>query len=186
MLNVRDSTTSDFKSRFSCLINGSLHDTERKTRSLDRLGILLSNVRSLCNKMDVLHLLIRIRIFSLSFLCVLTESWLCESTRQTPPCNCPAPTYRDQKLSHKTQDGGICFDMYQGWCNVVKVILQTCSPDLESFCINWRLLVSLHIGCCLHLLCKPNGHKVYSPTGQPNIRSVERLNPDSPSCPRGL
>lgn len=40
-----------------------------------------------------------------------------------------------------------------GWCDDVTVILQLCSPDLESFFINFNLstpLVSLRSGWCLH------------------------------------
>ncbi len=34
--------------------------------------------------------------------------------------------------------GGICFYTNSGWCNDVSVIQQQCSPDLESFFINWK------------------------------------------------
>ena len=44
----------------------------------------------------------------------------------------------DTELSGKTKGGGICFYANSGWCRDVTVILQHCSPDLETFIINCR------------------------------------------------
>ena len=104
ILNIRDSTPSDLCPNFlaspvdllDLIIQGLEHTVRRRQRG-KRAGalvrfrkrgvrsplpsILLSNVRSLCNKIDELRLLIRTnRDFSLSSVLCFTESWLTEST----------------------------------------------------------------------------------------------------------
>ena len=165
ILNIRDSTPSDLCPNFlaspvdllDLLIQGLGHTVRRRQRG-KRAGalvrfrkrgvrsplpsILLSNVRSLCNKIDELRLLIRTnRDFSLSSVLCFTESWLTEST---PDSAAQLTGFqllradRDPILSGKSKGGGICFYINQCWCNDVKVILQSCSPDLESFFITCR------------------------------------------------
>ena len=104
LLNIRDSTPSDLCYNFLAssvdlpdLPIQVLGHTVRGRRRGKRAGalvrfrkrgvrsplprILLSNVRSLCNKMDELCLLIRTnRDFPLSPVLCFTESWLTEST----------------------------------------------------------------------------------------------------------
>ena len=70
-----------------------------------------------------------------------TESWLTEST---PDSAAQLTGFqllradRDPTLSGKSKGGGICFYIKQCWCSDVKVILQSCSPDLESFFITCK------------------------------------------------
>ena len=99
-------------------------------------GIILSDVRSLINKMDELQLLLgRNRDFSSS------QTWLCGlisgSALQLAGFQLHRAD-RDTELSGKAKGGGICFYINSGWCNDMTVIQQHCSPDLESFIINCK------------------------------------------------
>lgn len=170
LLSIRDTTPSDLCPNFiassvdlvDLLIKGAVvlgHAVRlRRRRRGKRAGalvrfrerglrsplpsILLSNVRSLCNKMDELRLLIRTnRDFSLTSVLCFTESWLTEATPDSAAQMTGFQLLRadrDPILSHKAKGGGICFYINQGWCSDVKVILQSCSPDLETFFITCR------------------------------------------------
>ena len=105
-------------------------------------GIFLSNVRSLSNKLDELQLLgWKNRDFHSSSVLCFTETWLSElipdSALQLAGFKLLRAD-RDSLLSGKTKGGGICFFINSGWCEDVTVILQHCSPDLESFFINCK------------------------------------------------
>ena len=105
-------------------------------------GLFLSNVRSLCNKMDELQLLMgKNRDFSSSSVLCFTETWLCgsipDSALQLAGFHLLRAD-RDAQLSGKSKGGGICFFTNSGWCNDVTVILQHCSPHLETFIINCK------------------------------------------------
>ena len=110
--------------------------------------LFLSNVRSLCNEMDELQLLMRKnRDFSSSSVLCFTESWLSGSI---PDSALQLAGFqllradRDAQLSGKTKGGGSCFFINSGWCNDVTVILQHCSPHLETFIINCKPFYSPH------------------------------------------
>ena len=90
---------------------------------------------------------------------------------------------RDAQLSGKSKGGGICFFTNSGWCNDVTVILQHCSPHLETFIINCKPFYSPREFASFILV------GVYIPP-QVNVQeaqclladqilSVEQTNPDS-------
>jgi len=109
-------------------------------------GIFLSNVRSLCNKLDELQLLIRKnRDFSSSSVLRFTGTWLCGSIPHSALQLAGFQLFRadrDTELSGKMKGGGICFYTNSGWCNGVTVILQHCSPVLETSIFNFKPLYS--------------------------------------------
>ena len=105
-------------------------------------GIILSNMRSLSNKLDELQLLLgKNRDFSSSAVLCFTETWLCglipDSALQLAGFQLHRVD-RDTELSGKAKGGGICFYINGGWCNDVTVIQKHCSPDLESFIITFK------------------------------------------------
>ena len=90
---------------------------------------------------------------------------------------------RDTELSGKTKGGGLCFYINSGWCNDVTVILQHCSPDLESFFINCKPFYSprefvsfILVG--VYMQPRANVQEAQR-TLADQILSVERTNPDS-------
>ena len=98
-------------------------------------SFFLSNVRSLCNKMDELQqLMVKNIDFLSSLVLCLMETWLCDlipdATLQLPGFQLVTAD-RDTALSGKTKGGGICFYINSGWCVDVTVILQHCSLALE-------------------------------------------------------
>ncbi|KAK3561055.1 hypothetical protein QTP86_026387, partial [Hemibagrus guttatus] len=112
-------------------------------------GIFLSNVRSLCNKMDELTLQMnKNRDFPTSCVLCFTETWLCDlipdSALQLGGFNLYRAD-RHTELSGKTKGGGICFYINNSWCNDVKVLSQLCSPDLEAFIINCKPFYSANL-----------------------------------------
>ncbi|KAK3531919.1 hypothetical protein QTP70_034420, partial [Hemibagrus guttatus] len=112
-------------------------------------GIFLSNVRSLCNKMDKLTLQMnKNRDFPTSCVLCFTETWLCDlipdSALQLGGFNLYRAD-RHTELSGKTKGGGICFYINNSWCNDVKVLSQLCSPDLEAFIINCKPFYSANL-----------------------------------------
>ncbi|KAK3538756.1 hypothetical protein QTP86_015647 [Hemibagrus guttatus] len=150
-------------------------------------GLFLSNMRSLCNKMDELTLQTnKYKDFPTSCVLCFTETWLCDlildSTLQLGGFNLYRAD-RHTELSGKTKGGGICFYINNSWCNDVKVLSQLCSPDLEAFITNCKPFYSP----CEFSSFIPVG--VYIPP-QGNVReaqraladeiqSVERTNPDA-------
>lgn len=141
LLSIRDTTPSDLCPNFiassvdlvDLLIKGAVvlgHAVRlRRRRRGKRAGalvrfrerglrsplpsILLSNVRSLCNKMDELRLLIRTnRDFSLTSVLCFTESWLTEATPDSAAQMTGFQLLRadrDPILSHKAKGGGFVF-----------------------------------------------------------------------------
>ncbi|KAK3531512.1 hypothetical protein QTP70_023859 [Hemibagrus guttatus] len=130
-------------------------------------GIFLSNVCSLCNKMDELTLQInKNKDFPTS--CVLCFTYRVD---------------RHTKLSGKTKGGGICFYINNSWCNNVKVPFQLCSPDLEAFIINCKPFYSPREFSSFILVCvyiSPQGNVCEAQRALADeIQSVERTNPDA-------
>ncbi|KAK3569190.1 hypothetical protein QTP86_026472, partial [Hemibagrus guttatus] len=143
-------------------------------------GIFLSNVRSLCNKMDELTLQMnKNRDFPTSCVLCFTETWLCDlipdSALQLGGFNLYRAD-RHTELSGKTKGGGICFYINSSWCNDVKVLSQLCSPNLEAFIINCKPFYSPREFSSFILV------SVYIPPQRvlaDKIQSVEWTNPDA-------
>lgn len=168
LMNIRGTTPADLVPTFlvslmellDFLVKGSLavvravkcHRREKRAGSLVRLrrrgfrtplpAIFLSNVRSLCNKLDELQLLVgKNRDFYSSSVLCFTEMWLCELIPDSALQLAGFQLYRadrDKELSGKTKGGGVCFYINNRWCTDVTVIHQHCSPDLEYFIINCK------------------------------------------------
>ncbi|KAK3571270.1 hypothetical protein QTP86_005911 [Hemibagrus guttatus] len=150
-------------------------------------GIFLSNVHSLCNKMDELTLQMnKNRDFPTSCVLCFMETWLCDAIPDSALQLGGFNLYRADRhteLSGKTQGGGICFYTNNSWCNDVKVLSQLCSPDLEAFIINCKpfysprefssfILVGVYI--------PPQGNVREAQRALADeIQSVERTNPDA-------
>lgn len=97
--------------------------------------------------MDELYLMARdTRDFSRSSVLCFTETRLCGST---PDSDLQLPGFtlsradRDVELSRKTRGGGICLYINNNWCDNVRVVLQSCSPDLETLFICCKPLYSV-------------------------------------------
>lgn len=105
-------------------------------------SILLSNVRSLENKMDYLRLdLTSQRKVRDCNAIILTETWL----NHTVPDNAiqvdgftSFRADRSQVLSGKSRGGGVCIFINNNWCTNVKVISSHCSEDIEFLIIKCR------------------------------------------------
>ncbi|KAK3533173.1 hypothetical protein QTP70_012426 [Hemibagrus guttatus] len=150
-------------------------------------GIFLSNVRSLCNKMDELTLQMnKNKDFPTSCVLCFTETWLCDlipdSALQLGGFN----LYRADRhieLSGKTKGGGICFYINNSWCNDVKVLSQLCSPDLEAFIINCKPFYSpceFSSFILVDVYLPPQGNvREAQHALADEIQSVERTNPDA-------
>ncbi|TWW53073.1 NACHT, LRR and PYD domains-containing protein 12 [Takifugu flavidus] len=100
---------------------GALARLRRRGSRTALPGIFLSNVNSLCNKMDELKLLMRIKDFS-------TSDSSCSSSGDS---SC---SWR----SGERAGGGVCFYINSDWCTDVTVISQHCSPAVEYLFINCR------------------------------------------------
>ncbi|KAK3505641.1 hypothetical protein QTP70_021285, partial [Hemibagrus guttatus] len=150
-------------------------------------GIFLSNVRSLCNKMDELTLQMnKNRDFPTSCVLCFTETWLCDAIPDSALQLGGFNLYRADRhteLSGKTKDGGICFYINNSWCNDVKVLSQLCCPDLEAFTINFKPFYSprefssfILVG--VYIPPQGNVRKAQRALAD-EIQSVERTNPDA-------
>ncbi|KAK3568970.1 hypothetical protein QTP86_021381, partial [Hemibagrus guttatus] len=118
------------------------------------LGIFLSNVSSLCNKMDELTLhMNKNKDFPTSCVLGFTETWLCEliqdSALQLGGFNLHRAD-RHTELSSNAKGGEICFYINNSWCSDVKVLSQLCSPDLEAFIINCKSFYSPRLVLLIH------------------------------------
>ncbi|XP_056882173.1 uncharacterized protein LOC130522140 [Takifugu flavidus] len=160
LLNIRTLTPTDLLPVFLAPAADLVHFLAQKVRrrrrgrragALARLrrrgsrtalpGIFLSNANSLCNKMDELKLLMRIKDFSTSCVLCFTETWF---RKETPDSALLLEGFqlfradRDLALSGKRAGGGVCFYINSDWCTDVTVISQHCSPALEYLFINCR------------------------------------------------
>ncbi len=97
-------------------------------------SIILSNVRSLKNKLDLLHAKC---LMDASFreACVLavTESWLDESVPDAEVALDGFELLRADRTSNsgKLRGGGVCMYINSQWCTNIKVHKRICNPDLE-------------------------------------------------------
>ncbi len=96
---------------------------------------MLSNVRSLENKLDLIHLS-RSTQHETRDCCafVFTETWLIDnipdSTTQLHGLTC-CRVDRDSSLSGKTRGGGLCVYINKEWCNNAAVLSKHCSSLVE-------------------------------------------------------
>ena len=136
-------------------------------------------MRSLCNKLDELQLLVgKNRDFSSSSILCFTETWLCGSIPDSALQLAGFQLLRSDRhteLSGKTKGGGICFYINCGWCNDVTVIHQYCSPDLEYFLINCKPFYSPREFASFILV------GVYIPP-QANVQEAQRMLADQILC----
>ena len=131
-------------------------------------AILLSNVRSLANKMDELQLLLgKNRNLSASSVLCFTETWPCgsipDSALQLTGLQLVRAD-RDMDRSGKTRGGGLCFYVNNAWCtNVTEMVkYKLCSPNLT-----------------LLLLCSETLTRETSHTNSPNTDSLLNARPGS-------
>ena len=104
-------------------------------------SILLSNARSLRNKMDELRLNTRAcHEYRESCLMVYTESWLQDDF---PDELIQVPGFTTVRMdrndnSGKQRGGGICMYIRDAWCGNYTIKDTVCSPDLELLCVSLR------------------------------------------------
>ena len=118
------------------------------------LAIHLSGVHSLPNKMDELLFLSRTnRDFAHSAAHCLTET--CDSI---PDCGLYLPGFqllrvdRITELSGKSEGGGICFYIHEGWCTVVTVLHEYLDMNLEFLVLNCKSFYSPREFSCFILV----------------------------------
>lgn len=101
-------------------------------------SLVLSNVRSLVNKMDELSLLTRSqRDFRDAAAICLTETWLDGSF---PDSSLQLPGFSFHRAdrttnSLKQRGGGVGCYINSNWCTDYKILSQTCTPELESLTV---------------------------------------------------
>ncbi len=107
-------------------------------------SILLSNVKSLENKMDDLRARISFQrdIRDCNILC-LTETWLTPSVPDTavrPSDNFSVLQMDRTAEAGKTKGGGVCFMINKKWCDPrnISILSRSCSPHLEHLSIICR------------------------------------------------
>lgn len=150
-------------------------------------ALILSNVRSLKNKMDELLLLTQTdRNYSDCSAFCFTETWLDQSVPDeavTPPGFTIFRADRSVKLSLKSKGGGISLMVNQRWCNNSTILHRHCSPDLEFISLKCRpyypprefasiILIGVYVPP------QANANTAISELSQ-HISSVENSNPDT-------
>ncbi|KAL0148751.1 hypothetical protein M9458_055929 [Cirrhinus mrigala] len=104
--------------------------------------LILSNVRSLENKLDEIQLS-RSTEHEARDCCVFvfTETWLNDKTPdsaiQLPGLTC-CRADRDSSLSGKTRGGGLCVYINKEWCNSAAVVTKNCSSLVEFVFVKCR------------------------------------------------
>ena len=104
-------------------------------------SIILSNVRSLRNKMDLLHARCRMeRAFRDICIIALTETWLDDSVSDDEVSLDNFTIIRSDRTrnSGKTRGGGLCLYINDRWCSNIKTHRRVCSPDLEMLTVSLR------------------------------------------------
>ncbi|KAK0135719.1 hypothetical protein N1851_028396 [Merluccius polli] len=103
--------------------------------------IIMSNVRSLRNKMDLLHARCRFeRAFRDICIIALSETWLEESVSDSEVSLDNFTIIRSDRTRHsgKTRGGGVCLYINDRWCNNIKVHRKVCTPNLELVTLSLR------------------------------------------------
>ncbi len=104
-------------------------------------SIILSNVRSLRNKMDLLHARCRLeRAFRDICIIALSETWLDQSVSDVEVSLDNFTIIRADRTeqSGKTRGGGVCLYINNSWCNNIKVHHKSCTADLEILTVSLR------------------------------------------------
>ena len=103
-------------------------------------SILLANVRSLRNKMDLLHAKCRVeRAFRNVCIIALTETWLDGDVLDTEVSLDNFSILRADRTSRSGKDrgGGVCI-LNKRWCTNIKVHHTVCTPDMEMLTLSLR------------------------------------------------
>lgn len=103
--------------------------------------MILSNVRSLRNKMDELRSLSsHCHEFREACIMVLTESWLRRDIPndliQLDGFSCVRADR--EATSGKSRGGGICVYVKDSWCSQFTIRETICDPDIEALCLTMR------------------------------------------------
>ena len=102
-------------------------------------SIILANVRSLRNKMDMLHARCRLeRAFRDICIIALTKTWLDGSISDNEVTLDGFTIIRSDSTvqSGKTRGGGVCFYINDRWCTNIKVHQNICTPNLEMLTVS--------------------------------------------------
>ena len=104
-------------------------------------SMILSNARSLRNKMDELRLLTR-GCFEYRESCIMlfTKTWL---HPEIPDCCVDIEGFSHirsdrSELSGKSKGGGLCLYINDKWCRQHTVREKICNPDVEFLCVSLR------------------------------------------------
>lgn len=104
-------------------------------------SILLSNTRSLVNKLDELTLQVAVDKFVKDCsLLIITETWLHSSIPDTAIGLVGRTVHRfdRNKDSGKNRGGGLCVYVNNNWCTNTKTVNSHCSPNLEYVTVKCR------------------------------------------------
>ncbi|XP_033106653.1 uncharacterized protein LOC117108636 [Anneissia japonica] len=159
----------------------------RRPNRLPLPSIVLSNVRSLCNKLDELNALVKYdRALQDTNLFCFTESWLGDNVDDNSVVLEGFSIVRsDRSLdSNKTKGGGICCYVNKRWCSDITVYNKECTPDVELLSVSLRpYYLPREFGCIkvLVVYIPPDGNAVRAAdyiAEQVNASSVR--SPNSP------
>ncbi|KAK6178302.1 hypothetical protein SNE40_013103 [Patella caerulea] len=160
----------------------------RKTRT-PLPSILLSNVRSLRNKLDDLYTSVKFLYeYRESCLLCFTETWLTESTDDTSLHidGFGTPIRLDRSLNNtgKTIGGGVCFYINKNWCKNYVIRKQLCSEHIELLSVSLRpYYLPREFGQIFVVLVyiPPSANdKIAASTIHEHIQNLEALSPDAP------
>ncbi|KAL0168321.1 hypothetical protein M9458_036543, partial [Cirrhinus mrigala] len=104
-------------------------------------SIILANVRSLRNKMDLLHAKCSMeRGYKDACIIVLTETWLDEEVPESEVSLDHFTILRADRThpSGKVRGGGICIYVNNRWCDNIKIHNRICTPDVEMMTVSLR------------------------------------------------
>lgn len=102
--------------------------------------ILLSNIKSICNKMDELKAYVKCkRDFRETCMLAFTEMWLGEvdwdEDLHISAFYQPIRMARSPRITNKNTGGGVCFCINERYCNALVVWEKIYTPDLELLSI---------------------------------------------------
>ena len=108
-------------------------------------SIILSNARSLRNKIDELQANVRFQHeFRDACLLAITETWLSEKDSDTELAidsfGSPMQLDRDAAATGMSRGGGVCLYLNQRYCKNVLVRERLCTKDIELLCVSLRPL----------------------------------------------
>ena len=103
--------------------------------------VIMANVRSLRNTMDLLHARSRYqKTFKDVCIIALSETWLDESVPDSEVSLDNFTIIRADRTrdSGKRRCGGVCLYINDRWCNNIKVHRKMCTPNLELLTVSLR------------------------------------------------